>query len=317
MYTEFDIAIRVLYATATNTNLNFIEELLTMYHNFSRQKLEELSLAYAFIRNHHHTDFSLNSSIVCDCTPLNENEINYACHLIVNNQERSKFIRMITLSLCISAARQTLKWEELDSLPEVEHRNMLITFVKNASEHSSFNKAGDKYVEWCIRDLSPEWSVSTTPTGEAPHKVITELLFEAANDKVSNILETPVKSHITPVAWGKRSHDVRFLAAVVATIQEQCAGHPRLYINENVLRRPDKHIPAIALFKNFDAGIGDAFGVITHNTVEFNRSWRWPVADCILEWLLACKDLAVPATQDLASLVFDRNTNNPIGHLVA
>jgi len=319
MYSDVDIALRVLYCVAENTGLEFIASLLTTREFDERDKVEELAYAYASIYTSSKADsvyISVPESV--DTNPLSEAKLSSACSCLCssNREVKSKLARIITFSLSVTTARKLLSWREISDLPDRTQRLNLINLVNNASLQTAFTNSGDMFVELSIRNILPRWSTSCTPHGTCPHRVTTELMFEDANETITRILETPIKSYITRSAWRKSAIDFKLLFAAVATIQELCAGHPKVYWNENTLRRADKKTPAICIFSDFDAGVGDVVGVIVDNTVVYSRQWSMPVAELLLQWITLCNDVKVPDTEDICKTVIKGDPNTSVGHFL-
>lgn len=305
--TEF--AIRVLYETAVGDDRQWLEEAIANQPFASREKAEGLAYALACVICRSSDDEGQPYAFVAseaESEPLTEPELIGACReMVAGSAKQSELARMIFYSVCVNAAKQ-LSWIDIKQPVDMAARGRLARYLKRVAETCTW-RLGDRYLENRLRARLPSWSTCTTPHGITPYQVVTELMWDTANDEVRGIMDAPIKDMLQQ--FSNKKHAMSALFAAVTTLQETTGGHPRLLFNADVVRLTSDTEPAIAVCSKF--GVTARFGVVTGRNIEYSSRWDMPALDVVLEAIVAGRDLGVTGFTDIAAAVLDNDTTSP------
>lgn len=312
------LSIKILYQAAKGTDLEFLEDAVVKCKWPSQEKSEGVAYAYACVLCRLGDD-DVESSIpavpkgLADVSPLTQSELlGAARHIVEHDRLRSSLCKLVHYTINFKVAKTHLEFHDIQTQSDLAARGRLARYLKRVADTCTW-KYGDGYIENRIRALLPNWAVSTTPKGLAPYKVVTDLMFSTANDVIREILDTPIKSHLTN--YSDKRHGLTALFAAVAVLQETTGGKPELNYNTDILRHSTVSEPSIAVAANF---VGKhCIGVATGNVIEYSSRWSAPPLDVLLELLVASRDLNVGALRDVANAIIDNDTNSPAYAYVA
>ena len=300
---------RLLFEAAQGTNSDWVRDIVANTPMSSRAKYEEVVFALACCVHRSSNGGGEPAPAVGGMAardPLSAEELIGACTAIVLNTEtRSALARLVTYTVCAEAAQQTT-YVDIKQSSNRAATSRLAKYLQGVSETCTYNTHGDVYVENRLRLILPAWSTTTVPRGVSPYEVVTELMFRDANDTVRGILDAPIRESL--MCFESPDRSLAALCAAVATLAEASGGWPKLNFNEQI-RRHASSVPSIAVDVGlrFDCRIGVASGSV----VEYSSAWRAPVLDCLLEAIVAARDLGVRSMADIASAVIDNDTTSP------
>lgn len=305
------LAIRLLYEAAVGTDKGFVSDVLTQGKLPSRDKYEQAAYAYACMYyragNVDKGVWLPTSETKGPIEPLSDEQIAKACHdLVTTEATRSVLVRFVTFSLCIRASAKFC-WSNLQITSDEAARGRLVRYLSKFSETCTYNTYGDNYVENRLRLILPAWSLVSTPRGLCPYRVVDELIHDDANDVVRGILDPQIRTCLKN--YNDDSDRFKALCAAVCTLQEASGGSPKLLINENINRYADPNEPNIALLYNFPDDV--KLGIVTGTICEWSSRWDMPVLDCLVEAIIAARDLGISGMADIAAAIIDNDTTSP------
>lgn len=310
-------AITALYTAAVSDDPAPMEVLITSTHVRSAERLAEYVYAYACAATRAPLAGDANARFaVMDAEstePFTDGQLRAACRSMVNARAtKSALGRAIAYTLCCRAFGR-LQWTLLESAADTAARVRMVKLLSTAARTCSYGTYGDTYVEGRVRLALPNWSTVGCPHGQTPHAVAAEVLQAGANDTVRSILDTPVAAALGRSAWSSRAGIGHCACAAVATMQELTGGCPRLLINEAVIRHAgDDGAPSVALIRGMAPGAHTMVAVVTGLYAERSDHWGMPVADALVEYLVAARDLGVAEVSDMAACILDGATSTPL-----
>ena len=304
-----DSAIRVLYETAVGTNRQWVETAIAQSSLCTRERAEGLAYALACVVCRLSDDdgepYQATPSDA-EASPLTEPQLIGACRAMVAGQaNRSQLARMVFFTVCVKAAK-ALHWNDISQAVDLAARGRLARYLKRVAETCTW-RLGDRYLENRLRARLPSWATCTTPHGVTPYHVVSELMWDEANDEVRGIMDAPIKDMLQQ--FSDKSHAMSALFAAVTTLQETTGGHPKLLFNSDIMRLSSETEPAIAVCSNF--GVLARFGVVTGQDIDYSTKWSMPALDVVLEAIVAGRDLGVSGFNDIAAAVLDNDTTSP------
>lgn len=308
-----ELSMRLMYEAAVGSDKEWVADTLATHKFDSRAKLEATAYAYACVLCRLSDDDDVSQMPIdvptntTQIDPLTDEQMLAAAHAIKTSERtRSVYARLLTFSVCCVAMKRSIKWSDFKNEADEATRGRLIRYLKRAAETCTW-KFGDGYIENRIRTILPGWSVCCTPKGLTPYDVVTELMFDDANDVVRGILNTPIASNLRD--FKDPRHGITALFAAVAILQESTGGKPKLLVNTDILRHTSDDEPAVAVAFNLE-GL-TRVGLITGNVVDYSSRWTAPCMDVLIEILIAGRDLGVSAFREIASAIIDNDTTSP------
>ncbi|MGB0549521.1 MAG: hypothetical protein ACPGR8_10335 [Limisphaerales bacterium] len=314
MATESDMAsraIRLLYEAAVGTDAGWVHDLVVLHDMKSRERNEEVALAYAAVlwrTSGGAAPQPADDVVKSPDLKLSAADIlRVAGALLCAPPQRAVLLRVFSHAVCGAAAQSRLTWNETGYQPDASARARFVRLLSAFGARCNFTSYGDGYVERRLRLLLPSWSVCTTAHGRAPHRVTAEQLTHA-NDVVRPVLDINIPTYLKN--WSGKS--VPTMCAVVACVQEITGGIPACHLNQEVLRCAKPAVPSIAYMTEDFYGEPKLGVWVGANSLDTSQAWSMGAVDCLLEWMVAARDMGVEQARDLCDAVLDNCSDSPV-----
>lgn len=141
--------------------------------------------------------------------------------------------------------------------PPYPHRLALSQFLSAYSKNATLARSGQSYLNGVVRLACPGYSTSISSTSAFLHA--SDIISDDINSIMSPCVHRTVARQYEDVKWSSATPSQFMLAAAILA---DATGSAPVYLNTDVLRRPNPDKPSMFVSHDFDISCGNTVAVV-------------------------------------------------------